>query len=152
MNSRTKRAIRRRLYIDQGLQNRLIVRTILQWGLYTSALLGVICVGIAWTSPGESINQNVLAGVSYLAPGVIASTLLLPVFVFDMLRATNRIAGPVYRLRNELKKLASGQDVRELRFRDGDSFNGLAEDFNALAQQVMDERRQRGSEVTPTSH
>lgn len=141
MDAKTKKAIRQKLYVDQDVQRTLIVRTILQWYFYMSAILLVICLGAIWMDPSQLAIKHVFKSFVYYAPGVIASILLLPVFVYDMLKATNRIAGPIYRLRNEMKKLASGQEVRQLRFRDGDHWSDLAEDFNELAEQISAERQ-----------
>ncbi len=141
MDAKTKKAIRQKLYVDQDVQRTLILRTILQWYFYMSAILLVTCLGAIWMDPGQLAIKHVFKSFVYYAPGVIASVLLLPLFVYDMLKATNRIAGPIYRLRNEMKKLASGQEIRPLRFRDGDHWSDLAEDFNELAEQISAERQ-----------
>ena len=145
MDAKTKKAIRQKLYVDQDVQRTLIVRTILQWYFYMSAILLVICLGAIWMDPSQLAIKHLFKSFVYYAPGVIASVLLLPLFVYDMLKATNRIAGPIYRLRNEMKKLASGQEVRQLRFRDGDHWGDLAEDFNELAEAVIAERQRHNN-------
>lgn len=139
MDQVDKKAMRKKLYVDE-LQMTIIVRTILQWYFYMSAILLVVCLGAVWMNPEELAIKYVFKSFVYFSPGVIASVILLPLVIYDMLKATNRIAGPVYRLRNEMNKLSSGSRVTALKFRDGDNFQGLAGDFNVIAEQLMDAR------------
>jgi hypothetical protein len=44
---------------------------------------------------------------------------------------------------NELQNLADGKEVKPIRFRDGDYFERLAEQFNTLAAHVQNERKLR---------
>jgi hypothetical protein len=57
---------------------------------------------------------------------------LLPVFIFDTIKLSHRFAGPVLRLRNEMRAVADGGELRRLSFRKGDFWHSLAEDYNAL--------------------
>ena len=140
MDAQTKKALRKRLYVDD-IQKTMIVRTILHWYFYMSAILLVVCLGAIWFDPQKLAIKHVFEAFVYFSPAVVASVFLLPLVVWDMLKATNRIAGPVYRLRCEMEKLAAGENVKELRFRDGDAFEELAEEFNRLAQQIKSERQ-----------
>ncbi len=61
--------------------------------------------------------------------------LLMPVFLRDTLKMSNRFAGPMYRLRIALKKMA-GEDVpAPIKFRDGDFWQEAADDFNTVRSQ-----------------
>jgi sensor histidine kinase YesM len=46
------------------------------------------------------------------------------------LRISNRIAGPLYRLRKEMLRTAQGGALTHLKFRDGDYFEELADAYN----------------------
>jgi len=76
----------------------------------------------------------------YLAPVAVASLLLLPLLVREMLIDHNRVAGPIQRLRGEFQKLRDHQDLRPMRLREGDHWKDLAEEFNALVDQIHSER------------
>lgn len=69
-------------------------------------------------------------------PVVVASLLLFPFCVYDSLKATNEITGPIARLHSKLKNLNDSQDFKSLKCREGDRWAGLAEDFNALAAEI----------------
>ena len=86
----------------------------------------------------------------YLSPVLVASLLLMPFLVREMLVSNNRVTGPIRRLRREIQKLRDGQALRTLRLRDGDHWNGLAEDFNALVEQIHSERNQTADDSPPT--
>ena len=46
--------------------------------------------------------------------------MLLPVFLRDTLKLSNRFAGPMYRLRTGLKGLTESQPIAPIQFRTGD--------------------------------
>jgi hypothetical protein len=59
--------------------------------------------------------------------------LLLPLFLRDTLKLSNRFAGPMYRLRMALKSMVSEGTLKPIKFRDGDFWQEAAEDFNVVA-------------------
>ncbi len=61
---------------------------------------------------------------------------ILPTFVYDSMKLSNRFAGPVMRLRESIRDLAQGESVEELKFRDNDFWRELSDDFNAVAKRV----------------
>ena len=69
-------------------------------------------------------------------PAVIASLALLPVVIFDCIRLSNRFAGPIYRLRRVMRQVALGRPAQPVRFRDGDFWDAVSADFNALLARV----------------
>lgn len=139
MDSTDKKALRKRLYVDEA-QRKIIVQTILQWYFYMSAILLVVCLGSVWMDPSVLAIKYVFQSFMYFWPAILASVILLPLFVYDMLKATNRIAGPVYRVRSEIRRVVAGESIAPIKFRDGDSFQELAEEFNALTALVNEQR------------
>ncbi len=67
---------------------------------------------------------------------LVASLLVLPLILYDIGVLTNRVIGPLNRLRRELRRLGEGQRVEPLEFRDGDYWQEFAAEFNAVAQRV----------------
>jgi len=61
---------------------------------------------------------------------------LLPVFVLDAIKLSHRFAGPIYRLRYTIRKIAHGDPAPRLKFRDFDFWQGLAEDFNRMVDRL----------------
>ena len=79
----------------------------------------------------------------YCGPVVIVYLLLMPLVAVDMIRFSNRIVGPMLRLRRSMRQLARGQHVKPLAFRDNDMWRELANEFNAVASHAQ------GHAVTP---
>ena len=65
-----------------------------------------------------------------------ASLLLLPIILYDVGVLTNRVVGPLIRLRRDMRLLSEGQRVKPLVFRDGDYWPEFAAEFNAVAQRM----------------
>ena len=63
----------------------------------------------------------------------MASLLLLPGVIFDLVRLSNRFAGPMFRLRRSMHDLAQGKPVDAVHFRHGDFWQEFADDFNTIA-------------------
>lgn len=64
---------------------------------------------------------------------IISSALM----VFIALRFSHHIAGPLYRLGNNLARLARGERVEPVHFRKNDIINGLAANFNAVVKRIQ---------------
>lgn len=58
------------------------------------------------------------------------------------LKISHRVAGPLYRLRQEMLRTSQGGEVKHLKFRDGDYFNELADAYN---EQVAEIRKRGGN-------
>lgn len=54
---------------------------------------------------------------------------------------THKIAGPLYKLSNFLKKVANGDRPEELYFRRGDNFPELARDYNSALDKIMENHK-----------
>lgn len=76
--------------------------------------------------------------------------LLMPLVVYDVLRVTNRVVGPVCRLRRELQTLADGGTAQPLSFREGDSWIELAPLFNTVLERVERLEREHVEPCEPT--
>jgi nitrogen fixation/metabolism regulation signal transduction histidine kinase len=65
-------------------------------------------------------------------PFLIVTVFLLPVFVMDSIKLSNRFAGPIYSLRRAIREIAQGQPARKIKFRRRDFWHDLADDYNAM--------------------
>lgn len=61
---------------------------------------------------------------------------LFPVFLFDSLRVSHRFAGPMVSFRDALAKLARGERIPQLEFRQTDFWRELAGNLNAVASKL----------------
>ncbi len=65
----------------------------------------------------------------------LVSNLAVFMFVFlIMVFLSNRIAGPLFRLRKEMKRVAEGGSPRALTFRKSDLFQAIAIQYNVLIE------------------
>jgi hypothetical protein len=85
---------------------------------------------------GARPHQHLLAAVADAAPLLLALVAVLPFVAYDLLKLTNRFAGPVYRVRVTLEHLSRGETIRPVKFRDGDFWCDLAPKLNVLAARL----------------
>ncbi len=132
---------RERLFVNPDIQGGLIIRTTIHWGVYMVAVLFTVAIWTAFSNQQASITTLAQNVFSNFAPALIAGVVLLPLFLYDQLKFSNRMVGPIYRMRREMRKLARGEGVQKLRFRDRDHWPDLADEFNRLAEVVIHTRR-----------
>jgi nitrogen fixation/metabolism regulation signal transduction histidine kinase len=84
----------------------------------------------------ESFGVALQDGLVHQLPILAVMILLLPIFIRDTLKLSNRFAGPMYRLRTELRKLATDQPGNAVKFRTGDFWQEVAGDFNHVLGQL----------------
>jgi hypothetical protein len=127
---------RKRLYIDPKIQGTLLVRTTVYWLLCLLTASSVLAVWMTITGPARPLRHPFHDFWNEFGPAFIFAMLMLPVALFDLLRLSNKMAGPIYRLRNELRKLAMGEPARPIELRSGDFGTDLAQEFNAVLRRV----------------
>jgi|SRR5208282_4010717 len=135
-----KRSLRSRFYVDFRVQGALVVRVVLYW---LTCLLAMMLLLFAWgliTVPNRPLNAHVNDLWTLFGPAAVASLALLPAVIFDLVRLSNRFAGPMFRLRRSMHDLAQGRPVAALRFRHHDFWREFADDFNTVAQKVEDHK------------
>ncbi|HZZ29263.1 MAG TPA: hypothetical protein VFE46_14795 [Pirellulales bacterium] len=128
--------IRKRLFIDRKVQGALMLRAVEYW---FCCLLTVALALLAWsliTGPDQPLVQFFLDSWRFFLPTAVVSLLILPLLVYDILRLSNKFTGPLFRLRRELRRLAAGEQVPPMHFREGDFWPDLADEFNAVAQRM----------------
>ena len=144
MDNKTKQRLRQKLLINREVQGALIIRNVVHWCFYMAAILLVVSIWTSFHTPsgGPTAIELVFESFVYFSPAILASMLLMPLFIYDHLKASHKVAGPIFRLQTEMQKLIDGEEVQELRFRDGDHWAALAKDFSKLAEIVNENRRQ----------
>ena len=132
---------RRKFLVDYDVQGALAARTAFYWIGCTAMTIGV--AALLKLVSGRTGLQTPYADLWGLCrPIAIASLLLMPVIVYDMVQLSNRMAGPIMRLRRAMRQLAQGDPVDTLSFRDNDFWREMAGEFNALAAELQDRRKQ----------
>ena len=149
LNNKAAALLRQQLLIDSDVQGILLKRMC----LYALACLfyfsGVIVLTESMANPEEAISSVIfrcLDDTIYWGPGLV---LLVPAFIYDLLKVSNRFAGPVFRLRREMRRLADGESEYALSFREDDNWSELADVFNELREELLELRehaRPRGED------
>lgn len=133
----SNRPIREQLLIERDVQLSLILRAL----LYGAACMTYFTVIQYFTQannrPGAPALETLLSLTDeaiYWVPGFF---MLGPLMVYDMLRVTNRVAGPIFVLRRELNGLNKGETGRPLKFRNDDYWDSLASEFNTTREELL---------------
>lgn len=85
----------------------------------------------------QSFYESMKAAIVAQAPLLLVMFILMPIFLRDTLQLSNRFAGPMYRLRTALGEVAGGDEGGKIKFRDGDFWLEVADDYNLVHEQLQ---------------
>jgi hypothetical protein len=134
-----KRHSRRHWFVDPKIQGALIGRVALYWSACLLAAGLMLWCSLAGSRPESLIYGGLGVVWMHFGPVLIASLLLLPIAIVDVIRFSNRFVGPLLRLRRSMRQLARGEHVAPIQFREGDYWQDLAEGFNGVLARVQAE-------------
>jgi hypothetical protein len=130
--------MRRRLFVDKQVQGTLLFRIAIYWcfSVLTVCLI-TLCVR-ALTIPAGSFWDFFAFNEFFKQYGVVllASLVLVPLIMLDVVATSNRFAGPLLRMRRSMRELAAGQHVERIQFRDKDFWRDVATEFNLVVDYV----------------
>jgi len=139
-----KKHLRKRLFVDPKVQGALVVRVICYWLI---CLMTITLMLLCWriiTGPARLFYTHLDDMWFHYGPALIASFILLPLVIVDIIRLSNRFAGPMLRLRRNMRALAQGEPVQPIAFRDGDFWKEFAEEFNGIVARINRLEQQLG--------
>jgi len=128
---------RTRIWVDPGVQSRLLTRLGAYMLIYTITLLHI---GFAVEAFDKIIlsGEDTWVGTLYLdylwghKSLLIAMFLILPMLLYDLLKFSHRIVGPLFRCRKVMQDMAEGKQVEEFVPRKRDLMQELFQTFNTL--------------------
>ena len=135
---------RKTQFIDKSVQGKLVIRVFAYW---TLCLCGMFCllagvpIVLSWfvgSAGAPTASQLIVQTWRMFWPALFASGLVLPLLLLDVLRVSHRFAGPMHRLHNALRDVADGKSVAPIKFRDGDFWCEMADEFNRVAARLRD--------------
>ena len=149
MNQKNRR---RKLFVEPRMQGLLVFKVILYWvnGFLTIGLL-IAAWSVFMHMPKTSTELFARMWDS-VGPALVASIFLLPLIVMACIRWSNRYAGPMVRQHQTLTELADGKSVRPLKFRNGDLWFEMAEQFNRINQRVEQAEARASESTVPQSN
>lgn len=134
--------LRQQLMIDKHVQGTLLKRA----GFYSLAIaiyfIVILLFMESMSDPDEPLSEALLRCLyeaMYWLPGLM---LLAPVIAYDMLKLTNRFAGPLFRLQRQMTRLIEHESTEPLSFRDGDYWVEVADLFNEIRDELMTLRKE----------
>jgi len=128
---------RKRYLIDPTVQWAVARRVALHWVGFFAVLLAVnSLVGMLLSVPEKSMSEIAIVAVRSQTPLVFVMLLILPIFLRDTIRLSNKFAGPMYRLRIGLNSLAEGKQQGVMKFRTSDFWQDVAERFNSVRERM----------------
>ena len=139
---------RSRVWIDRQIQGALAVRVAGHWCIF-ALVASVLTLAMQYVAnPVATWEQQVANVWRNQGPFLIVMLVLLPVFLYDTVKLSNRFAGPVLRLRRVMQSINRGEPIEKLAFRDNDFWRGLAADFNKLVDRGYFESAAADEEVS----
>jgi hypothetical protein len=138
--TRRQVADRKKLFVDAKIQGALLVRAVMYW---IFALMAITLMLLCWriiTGPVRSFYNHFDHIWFFYGPALVASFVLLPVVLVDVVKLSNRFVGPLVRFRRALRALASGEHVEPIQFRQGDYWQEMADEFNVLVRRLQRDR------------
>jgi len=96
-------------------------------------MVGTI-LGIAFL---EGPTGNSASIGRFIVPALVVSSLVLPIALLDILMFSNKFAGPILNFRRRFKELVDNGTCEDVRFRPGDYYRDLSDNFNKLRTKIL---------------
>lgn len=138
MDKRLKSRLRRKRFVSREIQGNLLRRLAVYWFIYHFVLWhtmflyryleyrGWLFAGATPLTFRELYTAFAIQHYSVL----VCAVAIFPVVLWDMLKMTHRVAGPMVRMRNELRRLTRGERVAPVRLRHDDMLTDFVAAFN----------------------
>lgn len=123
---------RRKKFIDAQVQGALARRILFHWLLFLGVASVTALILQVLSNPFRPMSDHVRELWWTQGPFLVVMIFLLPVFVMDTIKLSHRFAGPIFSLHRAMREIAAGGPPRPLKFRRGDFWQGLANDYNAM--------------------
>lgn len=129
--------VRRQMWIDEDVQGAIVWRVSVYW----SACFLLVTIPLVWTAiwqdPSRTFVEHMGPVWQRFGPVYVCLFMLLPIILWDALRLSHRIAGPILRVRRQLVQMNSGQPYSELHFRGSDFWQEMADQVNSLGRKTL---------------
>ena len=134
---------RKQKYIDSHVQGALLRRIFMHWVVFffVSALT-LILMKVLVGDPSLGMMDRITNQSGELSLLAVVMLALLPAFMLDTTRFSNRFVGPIGRLRRQLRELGTTGAAEPCVFRDNDFWSGMANEFNAVAELVEKQQQE----------
>jgi hypothetical protein len=131
----TVRQKRKKIWIDR-FQTTLSVRLAMYFLLYQITVWSLFWIDARLATLGDTAG-TVASGYGFVLTPIATLGLGL-LFIYDALKETHRIVGPMYRFRKTIQAVTAGEEITIIRTRDGDYLNDMRDDLNAMLRALED--------------
>jgi nitrogen fixation/metabolism regulation signal transduction histidine kinase len=135
---------RKKCWIDR-FQTSLSVRIAIYFLIYQAAVWILVAMQQRLL-PNLERALGRKAVVDYGALLTVTAITLAALFIWDAVKLTHRIVGPLYRFRQVIKAITAGDEVELIRLRKGDFLEEMKGEFNEMLRVL----EQRGAVVLKT--
>ena len=144
---------RKRLLVDPSVQGALVGRVAVYWFV---CLITIFFLLLCWniiSGPARLPWRQLDSMWFHYGPVFVTSLFVLPIVLVDILRVTNRFAGPMYRVRRVMRDLIAGKEVGKVQFREEDFWKDFAGELNTLIAEVerLRKNQREPAETTPSN-
>jgi hypothetical protein len=124
--------------VESKVQRALLRRLLWQWCVFTG-LLFTLVIALHYLMQNSAGPQATVFGEIWQRYSllIIVTLGLVPYFLYDMIRLTHRVAGPMVRFGNVLRRAAQGESVEPVQFRKSDYWQELAHDLNIVLARLQ---------------
>lgn len=138
MSARKKRT---KFFVDKSVQGSIAKRVTIHWICFFAIMIALQVLTTWMVNPMSTRGELFKMVVQNNGLFLMAVVLLLPSFVFDTVKLSNRFAGPMVRLKNAFQEVAETGELKEIQFRDGDFWMDIAEKYNAMVRVVNEKQK-----------
>ncbi len=127
---------RRKQFVDSHVQGALVRRILFHWTVFLLVSFVVSFLLQVLSNPFRPLSEQIQQLWGTHGPFLLVVVFMLPVFMIDTIKISQRFAGPIFSLRRAMQNVASGEAPRPIKFREDDFWPDLAEDYNAMLRQL----------------
>jgi hypothetical protein len=135
---------RKKNYVDPPVQGALSRRLVVHWLLFLAASAAFAFFMQVLSDPFQPVSRHLKQMWWMHGPFLTVGLCLLPVFVNDTIKLSNRFAGPLYRIHQVVKQLGKGERPGPIRLRPNDFWHEFAADFNVMIERLTQEEVANG--------
>lgn len=134
--------LKRQFLVDRDVQ-----LAILAYTFFVSSMTGIL--SCAFFLLLQSATKHLMMEGGGATSTILFATAVCFIILFLLallgLMISNRIAGPIHRLRGHMRSISEGGPIEKIGFREKDHFSGLAEDYNQVLERLKSAENSKAS-------
>lgn len=136
--------LRRKKLVNKQLQGQLMLKMVMHWLGYNcivlflslSACVFMYSISVVNGNVERTMQAEIFDFFSRHKPMLIVMALLLPVIMWDMLKTTHRVAGPVFKFKSELRRFIDTGKFQSVHLRNDDFLIDFQDTWNEAIERA----------------